>query len=305
MAKIPAADVYAQMEAFVLTVEQRGLSAAARRKEVAPSTISKLITRLEERLGARLLNRTTRRLSLTPEGERFYERCRDILAALEDAENEVSRARERPRGKLRMSVFAAFSTYAMVPALPRFLARYPEVEVELRVSDTLSDLVAEGIDLGVRLGPLADQSLVAHKICDLYRIVCAAPAYLARAGTPRTPAELDAHNCIVHCDMPELSLWPFRTADGIVTRRVRGNATVNNGESMVQLALRGLGIVRVVDLAAGEAIRRGELVPLLTDSHYSEPVPVYAVHLPGRHRLPRVAAMLQFLKESFAHAPWR
>jgi DNA-binding transcriptional LysR family regulator len=305
MAKIASSDIRAQMEAFVITVDQRGLTAAARRKDVTPSAISKLITRLEDRLDARLLNRTTRKLSLTPEGERFYERCRSILAALEDAENEVSRTRDRPRGRLRMTVFAPFGTHALVPVLPRFLSRYPDVEVELEVSDRIADLVAEGIDIAVRLGSLPHSTLVARKLCDVHRIICAAPAYLARAGTPATPADLQAHNCIVRSDLPAHSQWPFRGAAGRETVHVKGNISANNGETMLQLALAGMGVIRIVDMAVGDAFRRGELVPILNDRHISESVPLHALYPQGRHRSPRVSAMLQFLLDSFSHAPWR
>ena len=305
MAKIASSDIRAQMEAFVTTVDQRGLTAAARRKDVTPSAISKLITRLEDRLEARLLNRTTRKLSLTPEGERFYERCRSILAALEDAENEVSRTRDRPRGRLRMTVFAPFGTHALVPMLPRFLARYPGVSVELEVSDRIADLVAEGIDIAVRLGPLPHSTLVARKLCDVHRIICASPAYLARAGTPSTPTDLQTHNCIVRSDLPAHSQWPFEGAAGRETVHVTGSVSANNGETMLQLALAGMGIIRIVDMAVGDAFRRGELVPILVDKHISESVPLHALYPQGRHRSPRVSAMLQFLLDSFSHAPWR
>ncbi|HEY9381700.1 MAG TPA: LysR family transcriptional regulator [Burkholderiales bacterium] len=305
MAKIASSDIRAQMEAFVTTVDQRGLTAAARRKDVTPSAISKLITRLEDRLDARLLNRTTRKLSLTPEGERFYERCRSILAALEDAENEVSRTRDRPRGRLRMTVFAPFGTHVLVPTLPRFLSRYPDVAVDLEVSDRIADLVAEGIDIAVRLGPLPHSTLVARKLCDVHRIVCASPAYLARAGMPTTPADLKAHNCIVRSDLPAHSQWPFEGPAGRETVHVTGNVSANNGETMLQLALAGMGIIRIVDMAVGDPFRRGELVPILGDRHISESVPLHALYLQGRHRSPRVSAMLQFLLDSFSHAPWR
>jgi DNA-binding transcriptional LysR family regulator len=305
MAKIASSDIRAQMEAFVTTVDQGGLTAAARRKEVTPSAISKLITRLEDRLDARLLNRTTRKLSLTPEGERFYERCRAILAALQDAEEEVSRTRDRPRGRLRMTVFAAFGIHALVPALSRFQTRYPDVEIDLEVSDRIADLVAEGMDIAVRLGALHASTLVARKLCDVHRILCASPAYLARAGVPTTPADLKMHNCIVRSDLAVHSQWPFEGPSGREIVHVKGNMSANNGETLLQLALAGMGIVRIVDMAAGEALRKGELVPVLSGRHIAETVPLHALYPQGRHRAPRVSAMLQFLLDSFGHAPWR
>jgi DNA-binding transcriptional LysR family regulator len=293
-----------EMAAFVRSVELGGFSAAARELELTPSALSKLVTRMEERLGARLLNRTTRRLALTPEGELLFERFRKILQEIEDAENEVVRSRARPRGLLRINTFAAFR-HQLVPGLPRFQERYPEVEVELKLEDRLVDLVKEGADLAVRMAPLEDSSLVARKICDLRRVICAAPAYLARHGTPRVPEDLAHHNCIVIAATPALARWPFDTAKGKHLIEVSGRLSTNSGDALKELAVAGLGIVRIVDMSVGEEIRKGALVPLLTDSHHVEPVPLHAVYVHGRHRSPKVAAMLDFLIENFARAPWR
>lgn len=305
MAKLASSDIRAQMEAFVTTVDQCGLAAAARSKGVTPSAISKLLTRLEDRLDARLLNRTTRKLSLTPEGERFYVRCRLILAALQDAEEEVSRTRDRPRGRLRMTVFAAFGMHALVPELPRFQARYPDVEIDLEVSDRLTDLVAEGIDIAVRLGRPHASTLVARKLCDVHNVLCASPAYLARVGTPAVPADLKAHNCIVRSDLATHSQWHFDGPSGRETVQVKGNTSANDGELMLQLALAGTGIARIVDVAVADALRKGELVSVLARQHVAEAIPLHALYPQGRHRAPRVSAMLQFLVDTFSHAPWR
>ena len=175
------------MTAFVRAIERNGFSQAARDLGVTPSAVSKLVTRLERRLGVVLVRRTTRRLALTPEGEVFFERAHRIVDAIADAEAEVMRFGERPRGKLRMNVGTAFGTYALVPALPEFQARYPEIELEISLTDRVVDLMDAGADLAIRLGPLTDTHLVARRLTDLTRVVSAAPAYLARHGKPATP----------------------------------------------------------------------------------------------------------------------
>src|SRR5882672_3048091 len=184
------------MEAFVRSIELGGFSAAARELKLTPSALSKLVSRLEGTLKVRLLNCTTRKLTPTAEGELFLARCRRILAELDDAETEVGRSRERPRGRLRMNVGVGFGTHQLVPALPRFCERYPEVELELAVEDRVIDLHKEGVDIAVRAGAPSDLSLVAREICEVERVVCASPAYLARHGAPRSPEELRKHNCI-------------------------------------------------------------------------------------------------------------
>lgn len=294
-----------EMEAFVRSIELGGFSAAGRELGLTPSALSKLVTRLETRLEVRLLNRTTRKLAPTSEGGLFLERCRRILAEIEDAENELTRSRDRPRGRLRLHVGVAFGTHQMVPALPRFLERYSEVEVELIVDDRTVDLVKEGADIAVRTGPLRDSSLVARKLCDFERVICASPIYLARHGVPRSPDDLARHNCITIAGIPALARWSFDTPSGRRVIEVKGNVTANNAECVIQFALMGLGVIRMNEMAVGEEIRKGKLVPVLAESHHIELVPLHALYPPGRQRLPRIAAMLDFLLESFGHAPWR
>jgi len=293
------------MAAFVRAVELGGFSAAARDLQLTPSAISKLVTRLEDRLGVRLLNRTTRKLALTPEGEAFLHRSQRIIADIAEAEDEVARFRARPRGLLRVNVGTAFGMHVLSPAIPEFLQRHPEVEVELTVNDRVVDLIEEGADLGIRTGPLADSSLVARRICDLERVIVAAPEYLKRNGTPKKPEDLLKHNCLRLANFPALWRWPFDSLAGVRYVEVRGNATSNNAETLLHLALVGTGIVRLVDPVAGEAIRDGRLVRVLEDSHHVEPLPLNVVWPQGRHRSPKVAAMVDFLVEKFAAAPWR
>jgi DNA-binding transcriptional LysR family regulator len=159
--------------------------------------------------------------------------------------------------------------------------------------------------VGLRTGHLADSSLVSRKICDLERVICAAPGYLERRGRPRKPGDLLDHNCLVISGAPQFQRWPFRFPDGVRDVAVSGNVSANNADTLVQLAVNGLGIIRLVDVVVGEAIARGELEPVLAQSHHVEPLPLHAVFPHGRHRSPRVAALVDFLVEKFAGAPWR
>ena len=294
-----------EMEAFVRAVELGGFSAAARELKRTPSALSKLVTRLERGLRARLLNRTTRRLTTTPEGELFLARCRRILAEMEDAETEVGRSRDRPRGKLRMHVGVGFGVHQVVPALPLFSRRYPEVKVDLIVEDRHIELAREGIDLSVRPGPAVDTSVVARKIFSFERVVCAAPGYLSRHGQPRAPEELAKHNCITISSLPGRAHWAFEAPSGRRVIEVAGGPSVNNADCILRLALMGLGIVCLNEFIVAEDLRRGSLVRVLADFHCADQVPMLALYPHERDRLPRVAAMLDFLTETFSRAPWR
>ena len=303
-----ATDRTGEMGVFVRSVEGGGFTAAARALGLTPSAVSKVITRLETRLGVRLLNRTTRSLSLTAEGEQYYQRAQRILGEIEDAEREVTAGRVAPRGVLRMHVSVAFGLNQLPPVLPQFLARYPQVELVMTVTDRVVDLVDEGVDLAVRLGRLPDSSLVARRICDIERVICAAPGYLRKHGTPRQPEDLLKHNCLRLSEQPRLSFWPFddpAAPQGVRTIEVRGNFSATNAETLVQMAVQGLGIVRLADLTVGPALQDGRLVRVLDDVHHVEGVPMNALMQPGRHRQPKVAAMVDFLIEQFADAPWR
>ena len=294
-----------ELVAFVKAVDAGGFSAAARQLALTPSALSKLVKRLEDRLSVRLLHRTTRRLQLTPEGEIFYSRARAILAAMDDAEAELSQASASPRGLLRLHCGSAFGLHQLAPAIPRFMARYPQVEIDITINDQPPETLGENYDLAIRIGMLEESSLVARLICNLERMICAAPSYLARHGTPRTPDDLHQHNCLWITSLPALRRWPFDTDEGIRVVPVRGTVVANNAETVLQLAVAGVGITRQTDLIFGEALRRGDLVPILTDWNHVEPVPLYATYPGGRHLAPKVRAMVDFLIEEFGHAPWR
>lgn len=293
------------MAAFIRAVELGGFSAAARDLELTPSALSKLVTRLEARLGVRLLNRTTRKLALTSEGEVYFLRCQRILAEIEEAESEIMHFRDRPKGLLRLNAGVAFGMHQLVPALPQFLARFPDVEIDLTITDNVVDLIEEGADLAIRTGALSDSTLIARKICDLERVICAAPAYLKQHGMPREPRDLLDHNCITLGTASSLKRWPFNTDNGVVRINVHGTIIANSADALRQLAIMGAGIVRLGDNIVGDDLAQGRLLPVLAERHHAEPLPVHALYPQGRHRSPKVIAMVDFLLEHFAHMPWR
>ena len=289
-----------EMAAFVRILDKGGFAPAARDLGLTPSALSKLVARLEARLGVRLLTRTTRRLSPTPEGEGYAARARDILALIEAAEADAAAGRARPRGHLRVNTGTAFAKHRLVPALPDFFARFPEVTLDLRVTDRRVDPVAEQADVLLRVGPLDDSSLVARKLAEGRRVICAAPAYLARRGAPRRPEDLLEHDCLVLHGLARLTAWPFRAGPGtagIRTLAVRGRATTDSAEALRDIALAGLGVVRVTEFLVAGDLAAGRLVPLLGAEHVSEEVPVWAVMAPGRQRMPRVQAFVDFVAE--------
>ena len=287
-----------EMAAFVRILDKGGFAPAARDLGLTPSALSKLVARLEARLGVRLLTRTTRRLSPTPEGEGYAARARDILALIEAAEADAAAGRARPRGHLRVNTGTAFAKHRLVPALPDFFARYPEITLDLCVTDRRVDLVAEQADVLLRVGPVDDSSLVARKVADGRRVICAAPAYLARRAAPRRPEDLLDHDCLVLHGLARFTAWPFRAgAAGSRTLAVRGRATTDSAEALRDMALAGLGVVRVTEFLVAGDLAAGRLVPLLGAEHVSEEVPVWAVMAPGRQRMPRVQAFVDFVAE--------
>jgi len=288
----------AEMNAFVRVAERGSFAAAAADLGLTPSALSKLVTRIEDRLGVRLLTRTTRKLALTAEGELFVARSRDILASIEAAEAEVTAASERPRGHLRVSVGTAVAKQILGPALPVFLDRHADITVELHVSDRQVDLVAEQIDVAIRSGALGDSTLVARKVGEATRVICANPLYLDKHGTPRVPADLLQHNCLT-LPGPAWSQWPFHTHEGINRLAVSGTFTSDNADLLLDMAMAGLGIARLADFMVARALRDGALVRLLVDSHVPESFPIHALTVPGRHRAPRIRAFVDFFAQEF------
>jgi DNA-binding transcriptional LysR family regulator len=282
------------MRAFARVVERGSFSAAADDLGLTPSAVSKLITRLEDRLGVRLLHRTTRRLSLTPEGETYHLRARDILTAIADADAEVSRAGQTPRGRLRVNCITAFALHQLVPALPEFITRCPEVKIELVVSDRVIDLLAENADIAIRTGLVADPSLVARKIADVARGLYASPAYLERRGVPNNPDQLRDHDCIVLSLIPSSHHWQFRDRGEVKGFDIVIRVLVDSAEAALRLAIAGGGIARVGEVLVRDAIREGRLVPVLADCYIAERTPLSVVYPLGRHRIPKFGRLSTF-----------
>ncbi|HLM15814.1 MAG TPA: LysR family transcriptional regulator [Reyranella sp.] len=297
-------DHASEMAAFVRVVDSNGFSAAAPVLGLSPSAVSKLITRLEARLGVRLLQRTTRALHLTQEGEVFYAAAKRIVGEIETLENQIAGQSSTPSGVLRVTTSLAFATHQLAPVLSEFLARYPLVQFELLPTDRVIDMVEEGIDVALRIGRLADTSFMARKIGEDKRLICAAPAYLARHGTPQRPEDLRRHNCIVSRDHAYLNRWSFKADGQVVEIDVRGRVAVSEGEAQMQLALQGVGIVRLTRLTLAQAIREGALVPLLGAFSAEEAVTIHAVYPHRRHLAPKVPAFVNFLIEKFTPPPW-
>lgn len=293
-----------EMGIFVRVVEEGGLSAAARSLNLAPSTISKIMTRLEERLGVRLMNRTTRQFKLTAEGEEFYKRSRAIIQEIEEAEAAVSRAKADLSGPLRVISMVAFGNYQLVPIIPEFLARHPGVHIDLTLTDGKMDVIEAGADVGVLHGNLPDSSLIVHRLVDDRRVVVASPDYLKRFGAPSQPEDLMKHNCIIWWNAQRhLNRWPF---DGGRVVTVKGNVTVDNGETLVRMATAGAGLIRLAEFVAGAAIRKGLLVPVLTEHTKDDVLPIYAIFPHRQHLASKVRAFVDFLDEKFSPVPpWR
>jgi DNA-binding transcriptional LysR family regulator len=297
-------DHASEMAAFVRVVEAKGFSAAAPALGLTPSAVSKLVTRLEARLGVRLLQRTTRALSLTVEGEAFYAAARRIVGEIAALEAEISDQRGTPHGLLRVTTSLAFSTHFLAPVIGDFLERHPAIQLELMPTDRVLDMVEEGVDVAIRIGRLDDSSFMARKIGDDVRLVCAAPSYLAAHPAPRRPEDLARHNCIVSRDRAYLNRWHFRIDGEVREIEVGGRLAVSEGEAQMRLALQGLGIVRLTRLTVADAIKRGALVALLQEYSAEEPVPIHAVYPHRKHLASKVTAFVDFILEKFTPAPW-
>jgi DNA-binding transcriptional LysR family regulator len=288
-----------EIEVFVRVVEEGSFSAAARELRMTPSAVSKLIARLEARLGARLVSRSTRRLQLTPEGTAFYESGLRILADMAAAEREAA-AGAAPRGRLRVNTYVPFGVHRLIPLLPRFLERYREISVDLVLTDSVIDLMAERADVAIRAGPLGESRLVARKLGQSPVVVVAAPSYIETYGMPRTLAELELHNRMGFGFVRHIDGWPFVDAAGTtVIVPITGNALVSDGEAMRLMALAGAGIARLARWHVAADIAAGRLVPLLEDFNPGDEEVTHAVYVgQGRHLPARVRAFLDFLGES-------
>ncbi|MEI5679102.1 MULTISPECIES: LysR family transcriptional regulator [unclassified Mesorhizobium] len=284
------------MNAFVRIVDLGSFAKAAEDLRVTPSALSKLISRLEDRLGVRLLTRTTRRLAPTSEGSLYLERAREILELIGRTETDVSSARSQPKGRLRINSSTGFARQTLLHAVPAFLHRYPEVSVDLTLTDRLIDPVAEQVDIVIRGSPSAGSDLVVRKLAEGRRLICAAPSYLERAGTPLSAADLEKHNCIALLSQSPTT-WPLAAESGLVRFQPKGTFSCDNVGMLFDMAIAGQGIVRLADFVVGQAVREGRLLEILTDTNRSDTISLWVLMPKGRFHAPRVQAFLDFMEE--------
>lgn len=291
---------FGAIPAFVAVVENGGFSAAARSLGVSTSAVSKRMNQLEEDLGVRLLYRTTRKLSLTEAGERYFEHAAEALSAAAQAEDAVAELQGEPRGKLKISSPMGFGRLHVAPLIPKMLKRYPKLDIELLMDDRTVDLVADGIDIAIRssFGGLPDSGLVARKLAPLRQAVFASPAYADKHGLPATPAELAEHNCILFSYSRDANVWVFEHDGDTLSVEVFGTYRVNNSEAILMAIKEGIGVGRLPTFVAGPHLRAGDLINLFP-LHRIPDHTFYAV-FPERQYLPaKVRAFLEFAVEFF------
>jgi DNA-binding transcriptional LysR family regulator len=294
---------FEQIDAFVAVAEHGGISAAARALNRDPSAISRRLDALEARLGVRLLSRTTRRITLTEGGAAYLARVRTIVAELLAAESEAAEGAATPRGLLRLSLPATYASRWIAPRLPEFVAAYPGVQLELLHTDRFVDLVAEGFDAAVRIGELADSSLVVRRLAPVETLLCASPAYIARRGAPARPADLEQHDCLQFPMEGFRQGWRLWKDGEQVTQRVSGSIVSDEGEGLVAICLAGGGILPTSDWKVGQELASGRLVRVLPEWRFDVAAAVHVVMPPGRLIPAKTRVFVEWLAKDFAPAP--
>ncbi|MEQ1669442.1 MAG: LysR family transcriptional regulator [Hyphomicrobium sp.] len=288
------------LDIFARVARTGNMSMAGREMGLSPAVVSKRISLLEDRLGARLFQRTTRQLTLTETGEGYFKRVVDILSLVEEAEDYVSRRNTKPRGTLKISAPTSFSRLHITPHLPAFLARYPDIEIDMQLTDNFVDIIREGFDLAVRIGELEDSSLVARKLAKESRVICASPKYLAAAGTPKTIEDLDAHNCLL---AGAQDMWRLDGPDGPIEVRVKGNIRSNSADFIRSALTQGLGLALRATWDIGAELERGELQIVLPDYAGSSKNGIFAVY-PCREFMPsKVNTFIEFFGDLLERDP--
>ena len=292
-----------EMAVFVRVAETGNFSGTARAMKLTPSAVSKLIGRLEDRLGARLLHRTTRRVSLTEEGRTYYQRCLPILTAIDEAEQAISELHDEPRGLLKVNASTTFAREHIERLIPGFLAQYPELRVQLTVSEAFVNLIEEEVDVAIRIGQLPDSTLIARKLGRTRRMVVGSPSYLEQHGIPCTPDDLKNHNCIILTSATSFNRWEFKGPDGPRRIEVSGNFETNNAVALLNGALGGIGLIRAGNFTLAKEIKAGRLVPVLADYEATTETNVYAVYPHGRYLSSKVRVFIDMLADAFLPIP--
>lgn len=290
-------DRLTDIESFIAVVEAGSFSAAAERLGAAKSAVSRRVNALETRLGAKLLNRTTRTLSLTDNGRAFFARAGRILTDLNEAEQSISDADCALRGRIRLAAPQSFGLRHLAPAINAFAAQHPDVQIELDLNDRQINLVEDGFDMAVRIGQLADSSLIARRLCAIHLVAVASPEYLARAGIPESPADLSHHDGLRYTNVSRQVYWRF-DGENHQTPNVPDRLTANSGELLIQAAIDGLGVTVSPTFMVHRALAEGQLVPILTDYPIRDEA-MYAVFPPGRYQSRRVRVLADFLAARF------
>jgi LysR family transcriptional regulator for bpeEF and oprC len=286
---------------FAKVAERRSFVRSARELGMTQSGVSNAINRLEDQLGVRLLARTTRRVNLTEDGAAFFQRCRQILADLEEAEQVLTQSRLRPTGRLRIDMPVSFGRLKVVPLLGAFRAQYPEVQLAVSLTDRYVDLVEEGLDLAIRFGPLQDSSLIARRLTSTQFQIVAAPGYLAKHGWPREPEDLAEHSCLAFTlrDTRLLRDWRLRSGETETVITPRADITFNDGAALAAAACAGYGLAQMHDYYTDTPIAAGELQPVM-EAFRPDPEPISLVYPQGRHLSPKVRAFIDFMTARFS-----
>jgi LysR family transcriptional regulator for bpeEF and oprC len=289
------------MQVFARVAELGGFSRAADKLGMSPPSVTSAVRNLEAHLGVRLLTRTTRKVSLTDDGRAYLERCNRVLAEIEETEAALKRTRTEPQGRLRVEMPTGMGHLYVTPALPVFCQRYPKVIVVMTMGDRFVDLTEEDVDVIVRVGELADSSMVARRLYDARFITCASPDYLRRFGTPTEPDELAGHNCLGYfsASLGRSAQWQFARNGVEHLHSPGGTLHLNNPEALVDLAIAGAGIVNLLETGVAPALQGGKLVTILADWQTAA-LPVSVLYWPSRHLSARVRVFVEFLSELFA-----
>jgi len=296
-------ETIAGLRIFVRVVEAGSFSEAGRQLGLAPSSVSRQINELEDSLGSRLFQRTTRKLSVTEAGELYYERATGIVTEVDEAKLAISQLDGTPTGILRLNVPGSLSRRYIVPIVVTFQEKFPRVEIVLLASDQVMDMIEHRIDLTIRLGVLKDSSLVARKIGSGRRVICASTAYLDNTDPPKSPADLALHNCLTFRENPGSNIWKFKNSNGVLSEvSVTGNLYANDGESLVAAAAMGHGIILVPEWLVNCELREGTLQEILTNyTTTPKETPMYALYPRQRHLPPKVRAFIDFIVERFSN----
>ena len=293
-------DKFEAMRVFCTVIEAGGFSTAAERTGLSTSAVSRHVAQLEAHLNVRLLNRTTRRMRPTDEGFAYFERCTQLLADLEETENSVSGEARHPRGRLRLTAPIALATLRLAPVFAAFAQEYPEIALDIVLSDNVADFAEEGLDMAIRVGRVGSENLVARRVSETTLLLAASPAYLARSGTPSSPDDLSRHTCLTYAYSSSGNQWVFESKDGKpINVRIGGSINANNGMLLREMAVAGSGIVYAPCFILLPLIERGELVRLLPDQG-TPCLPIHVVYPTRRHLSGKVQVMTSFLVDWFA-----